>query len=96
MSEDHFESKSPVSVKPSDDGSPGQQVDCSIMREPEPESSNKSTLEFLTHRKCDTINIYYFKQLSAMVICFVAIDNQYTATLKDAHRKMSPKSSASF
>lgn len=64
-----------VSVKLSDDGNPGQQVDYIMMREPEPESSDKFALEFLTHRKSDTINVYHFRQWGAMAICFVAIDN---------------------
>lgn len=50
-----------------------------LMAGPKPEPS-KDTLEFLSKRKWEIINVYcYFKTLDLSVLCFSAIDNRYMA-----------------
>lgn len=48
------------------------------MRDPELETSRQIVPRFLTLRQYETINVYYFKLLSFVIICYTAIDNLYT------------------
>ena len=66
---------SPVSLPFRRDHIPRQQLDCSLMRDPEAEVLSYAVPEFLTYKNCDIINAYCFKPLGSGVICYEAMNN---------------------
>lgn len=63
-----------------DDCSLSWQLDCSILRDPDPKPSNKASPKIQTLKNSEIINIYYFNLLNCGVIYSAAIDNWYTGS----------------
>lgn len=56
----------------------GQHLDCSLMKNPEPEPPSKCAPKFLPQKPCKIINNYCcFKLRCFEVACYAAMDNEY-------------------
>lgn len=68
--------------------SPSRELDCNLMRYPDPEPSKSVAPEFQNVRNCVRKQVYCFLLLNFIVICYTAINNSYTYFHKVIHFKL--------